>query len=314
MDWFKRAKEGLKPQKRKDMPNLWIKCDGCREIIYKKEMEKNFHVCTKCGFHFRVQSSDYIEILLDDEKFEEFNSKITPVDFLRFRASKRYSDQIKESIRKAGVNDAVRTGFGSIYGYAVVMCIMDFNFIGGSMGSVVGEKIARAADEALRRRLPLIIISASGGARMMEGALSLMQMAKTSSRLAKLADAGILYISVLTDPTTGGVTASFAMLGDVILSEPGALIGFAGPRVIKQTIGQDLPEGFQRAEFQLKHGFLDGVVSRFEMKHKIKQILDFAVGEYKRGSANGQVEPATNEAFMKRVTIVDNFERVSPEN
>ncbi len=314
MDWFKRAKEGLKPQKRKDMPNLWIKCEGCQEIIYKKEMEKNFHVCTKCGFHFRINSLDYVKILLDNEKFEEFNEHIAPVDFLRFKASKRYADQIRESIKKAGVNDAVRTGFGAVHGYPVVLCIMDFNFIGGSMGSVVGEKIARAADQALQHRIPLIIISASGGARMMEGALSLMQMAKTSSRLAKLADAGILYISIITDPTTGGVTASFAMLGDVIIAEPGALIGFAGPRVIKQTIGQDLPDGFQRAEFQLKHGFVDAVVSRFEMKDKIKQILDFAVGESGKSSTNGQLEPTNEKSFMKKITVVDNFERVSSEN
>lgn len=314
MDWFKRAKEGLKPQKRKDMPNLWIKCESCQEIVYKKEMEKSFHVCTKCGFHFRIKSQDYVRILLDDEKFEEFNEGITPVDFLRFKASKRYSDQIRESIKKSGVNDAVRTGFGSIHGYPVVMCVMDFNFIGGSMGSVVGEKISRAADQALLHRIPLIIISASGGARMMEGALSLMQMAKTSSRLAKLADAGIVYISIITDPTTGGVTASFAMLGDIILSEPGALIGFAGPRVIKQTIGQDLPDGFQRAEFQLKHGFVDAVVSRFEMKQKIKQILDFAVGEFNKSSANGQIGSASEKSFAKQVTVVENFDRLSSEN
>lgn len=276
MDWFKRAKQGLKPQKKKELPDLWQKCDSCGEIIYKKELEKNFYVCSNCGHHFRIRSADYIRILLDDGKYEEFNESMSSVDFLKFKANKKYADQIKAAKKKTGLNDAVRTGVGTIHGFPVVMCIMDFSFIGGSMGSVVGEKIARAADVALERRLPLIIISASGGARMMEGAISLMQLAKTSSRLARLSDAGLLFISICTDPTTGGTTASYAMLGDIIIAEPGALIGFAGPRVIKQTIGQDLPEGFQRAEFQLQHGFVDAVVPRAEMKQRLKEILTFA--------------------------------------
>ena len=289
MDWFKRAKEGLKPQKKKEIPDLWVKCDGCSEIIYKPELEKNFYVCANCQFHFRIKSSDYVKHLLDDKKFEEFNTKISSVDFLKFKARKKYSDQIKDSEKKTGTNDAVRTGFGKIYGNSVVFCVMDFKFIGGSMGSVVGEKLARAIKQALERRLPLIIISASGGARMMESVISLMQMAKTSALLAKFSNAGLLYISILTDPTTGGVTASYAMLGDIILAEPGALIGFAGPRVIKQTIGQDFPDGFQRSEFQLKHGFLGAVIGRDEMKAKLKEILEFATDTEISDSENGEL-------------------------
>ena len=295
MSWFKRAKEGLKPQKKKDMPDLWLKCQQCKKIIYKPVLEKNFSVCDNCNFHFRIKSSDYITHLIDNNKFDEFNQKMTSVDFLKFKAVKKYSDQIKNAVQKSGIKDAVRTGFGCIHGHPVVLCIMDFSFIGGSMGSVVGEKIARAIDHALNRKIPVIIISTSGGARMMEGVLSLMQMAKTSARLAKLSDAGLPYISILTDPTTGGVTASFAMLGDFILAEPGALIGFAGPRVIKQTIGQDLPEGFQRSEFQLQHGFVDAVVSRHEMKDKLKDILDFATPTFDDNSKNGQLETNLEE-------------------
>ncbi len=294
MDWFKRAKEGLQPQKKKEMPELWLKCNACGEIIYKKELEKNFFVCTKCNFHFRMKSSEYIANLLDDNQFDEFNSNLTSVDFLKFKASKRYSDQIKTAIKKTGQNDAIRTGFGKIHGHEIVVCIMDFSFIGGSMGSVVGEKIARAVDEAIKRHLPLMIISASGGARMMEGAISLMQLAKTSSRLAKLSEAGLPYISLITDPTTGGVTASYAMLGDINIAEPGALIGFAGPRVIKQTIGQDLPDGFQRSDFQLHHGFLDAVVSRHDMKNKLKEVLDFTMDvQIAAEDLNGELMPET---------------------
>lgn len=316
MDWFKRAKEGLKPQKRKDLPNLWVKCDGCEEIIYKKELERTFYVCSKCRFHFRIKSSDYINILLDEGQFEEFNANLTSVDFLKFKAQKKYSDQIKAAIKKTGINEAVRTGFGKIYGHDIVLSIMDFGFIGGSMGSVVGEKIARAIDESLKRKIPLIIISSSGGARMMEGALSLMQLAKTSSRLARLSDAGILYISIVTDPTTGGVTASYAMLGDVILAEPGALIGFAGPRVIKQTIGQDLPDGFQRSEFQLKHGFADAIVSRDEMKEKVKLILDFASDHsFDRDSKNGELDSNHVQDIPERtVSAIDDFQQSTSKN
>jgi len=276
MVWFKREKFGLIPQKRKELPGgLWLKCEKCGEIIYKKELDRNLYVCWKCGYHFRLVSKMYIKILLDENSFEEFNAHIKSEDPLKFKAAKRYSDQLKASIKKTGTNEAVTTGFGSISSFRVVFCVMNFSFIGGSMGSVVGEKIARATQLAIEKRLPLIIVSASGGARMMEGALSLMQMAKTSAYLAKLSDTGLPYISIVTNPTTGGVSASYAMLGDVIIAEPGALIGFAGPRVIKQTIGQDLPEGFQTSEFLLKHGFVDAIYTRSEMKEKLAQLLQF---------------------------------------
>ncbi|MFQ5706236.1 MAG: acetyl-CoA carboxylase, carboxyltransferase subunit beta [bacterium] len=313
MDWFKRAKLGLTPQKRKDMPNLWVKCQGCNEIIYKRELERNSYVCAKCQFHFRIKSSDYMSILLDDGKFEEFNTNIASVDVLKFRALKRYSDQLKDAAKKTGVNDAMRTGFGTIHGHPLVLCLMDFSFIGGSMGSVVGEKIARAIDKALEKRMALIIVSTSGGARMMEGALSLMQMAKTSGRLARLSDAGLLFISILTDPTTGGVTASYAMLGDIILAEPGALIGFAGPRVIKQTIGQDLPNGFQRSEFQLKHGFVDAIVSRQEMREVLKEILDFASDQAM--SQNSHDEHVNNNGGLElSMTQLEKMRQASESN
>ena len=314
MDWFKRASRGLKPQKKKEMPNLWVKCDQCEEIIYKKQLEENFFVCSKCQFHFRISSDDYIKILLDGAEFEEFNAEITSVDFLKFKATKKYADQIKDAAKKTGLKEAVRTGLGWVYGHRVVLAIMDFRFIGGSMGSVVGEKIARACDRALQEEVPLIVISASGGARMMEGALSLMQMAKTSARLARLSDAGLLYISILTDPTTGGVTASYAMLGDVILAEPGALIGFAGPRVIKQTIGQDLPQGFQRSEFQLKHGFADAVVSRHELKDKVKMVLDFAASGVDRDSRNGELESEKVSGVATSPAAVEHFESSPSKN
>ncbi|MCG8606967.1 acetyl-CoA carboxylase, carboxyltransferase subunit beta, partial [bacterium] len=296
------------------LPNLWVKCDGCEEVLYKKELEKNFFVCNKCQFHFRISSADYIEILLDDSKFEEFNVDIAPVDFLKFKATKKYADQLKDSTKKTGQRDAVQTGFGSIHGKRVVFCIMDFRFIGGSMGSVVGEKIARAVDQALNHRLPLIIVSASGGARMMEGVMSLMQMTKTSARLARLHDAGQPYVSILTHPTTGGVTASYAMLGDVILAEPGALIGFAGPRVIKQTIGQDLPDGFQKSEFQLKHGFVDAVVGRHEMKEKLKLILNFATDADDANSKNGVLDSKNIRTVPDTVVPVESFTQSPSKN
>jgi acetyl-CoA carboxylase carboxyl transferase subunit beta len=276
MAWFKRETFGLVPQQKKDMPGgLWLKCEKCGEIIYKKELDRNMYVCWKCGYHFRMVAKNYIKMLLDDGKFEEFNANIKSDDPLKFKAAKKYSDQLKASIKKTGTNEAVLTGHGEIDNCRIVLAVMNFSFIGGSMGSVVGEKIARATDIAIKDKLPLIIISASGGARMMEGALSLMQMAKTSAYLAKLSDSGLPFISLVTNPTTGGVSASYAMLGDVIISEPGALIGFAGPRVIKQTIGQDLPEGFQTSEFLLEHGFLDAIYPRTEMKEKIALLLDF---------------------------------------
>ena len=276
MAWFKRVKKGLSSQSKKEMPDgIWLKCDSCSEILYRKELQANFSVCHKCGYHFRITSDDYISLLADEGSFEEFNSHIKSKDPLKFRDSKKYSDRLKMAMNNTGLNEAVRTGKGSLNQIPIVLAVMDFRFIGGSMGSVVGEKIARATDVSLKNRAALIIISASGGARMQEGALSLMQMAKTSARLARLSDANIPYISILSHPTTGGVTASYSMLGDIILAEPGALIGFAGPRVIKQTIGQDLPEGFQRAEFLLQHGFIDVIVHRPKMKETLYQILTF---------------------------------------
>lgn len=297
MAWFKRDKSGIIPQIKKELPNgLWLKCDKCNEVVYKKELDRNLHVCMKCGYHFRMKSTMYIKILLDDGKFDEFNTHIKSVDALKFKAQKKYSDQLKDAIKKTGSKEAVVTGFGKINGYPVVFCVMDFSFIGGSMGSVVGEKVARATKVAIDKKLPLIIISASGGARMMEGALSLMQMAKTSAYLAKLSDSGLPFISIVTNPTTGGVSASYAMLGDVIIAEPGALIGFAGPRVIKQTIGQDLPEGFQTSEFLLNHGFIDAIFTRKEMKEKLAMMLKF----FGSGKEEINEQTKTNNNFINQ--------------
>jgi acetyl-CoA carboxylase carboxyl transferase subunit beta len=275
MAWFRRSKENISSEgPKKDIPDgQWTKCDGCGEIIHKKQLEQNYYTCHKCGYHFRIGSKEYFELLLDAKSFKEADAKMRSVDMLSFVDTKRYADRLKDSTRKSGLNDAVRTGSGKINGADVVIACMDFSFIGGSMGSVVGEKIARAIDLAIKKRSPLIIISSSGGARMMEAAYSLMQLAKTSAKLAQLSDAGIPYISVMTDPTTGGVTASYAMLGDIHIAEQGALIGFAGPRVIKQTIGRDLPKGFQRAEFLEEKGFVDIVLHRKDMKETITKVL-----------------------------------------
>jgi acetyl-CoA carboxylase carboxyl transferase subunit beta len=279
MAWFRRSKENISSEgPKKDMPDgQWTKCDGCGEIVHKKQLEQNFFTCFKCGFHFRIGSKEYFEILLDPDTFKEMDAKMRSVDALNFVDTKRYSDRLKDSARKSGLNDAVRTGSAKINGLPIVIACMDFSFIGGSMGSVVGEKISRAIDYAIKKRNPLIIISSSGGARMMEAAYSLMQLAKTSAKLAQLSDAGVPYISVMTDPTTGGVTASYAMLGDIHIAEQGALIGFAGPRVIKQTIGRDLPKGFQRAEFLEEKGFIDIVLHRKDMKETITKVLRLLV-------------------------------------
>jgi acetyl-CoA carboxylase carboxyl transferase subunit beta len=274
MAWFRRSKENISGAQKKDLPEgLWAKCDSCGEIIHKPALEQNLWVCQKCGFHFRISSKDYIAILMDQGSFKEMDKKMTSKDSLGFVDTKPYKDRIKESIRKTELHDAIRTGVGTMNSRSVVIACMDFNFIGGSMGSVVGEKIARAVDKAIRLKAPLLIISASGGARMMEAAYSLMQMAKTSAKLAQLASKKLPYISLMTDPTTGGVTASYAMLGDINIAEPGALIGFAGPRVIKQTIGKDLPDGFQKAEFVQEKGFVDIVVPRKELKGTISSLL-----------------------------------------
>jgi len=275
MPWFKRSKQNISPetQKRELPDGLWEKCPGCGEIIHKKQLEANFWTCLKCNHHFRIGSTEYIKILLDRSSFKEMNKKMRSADPLEFEDTKKYKDRIASTIKMLGLYDAVRIGTGKIEAMEIAFGCMDFKFIGGSMGSVVGEKIARVTDKALKSKIPLVIISESGGARMMEGAFSLMQLAKTSSRLARLAEANIPYISVMTDPTTGGTTASYAMLGDINIAEPNALIGFAGPRVIKQTIGKDLPEGFQRSEFLLEKGFVDIVVSRQNLKQTIHTLL-----------------------------------------
>jgi acetyl-CoA carboxylase carboxyl transferase subunit beta len=276
MDWFKRKKETLKATDKKELPDgMWEKCESCNEIIYKKELEKKFYVCPKCDFHFRIGYEVYISLLFDKDTFTEMDANMTSADPLGFKDAKKYTDKVKATIKKTGLKSAVFTGTALMDGRQVVAAIMDFRFLGGSMGSVVGEKISRAIDKALELKAPMLILSSSGGARMHEGILSLMQMAKTSAKLARLAKAKIPYISILTNPTTGGTTASYAMLGDVHIAEPKALIGFAGPRVIKQTIGQDLPSGFQRSEFVQDHGFVDIIVHRHELKTKISKLLEF---------------------------------------
>lgn len=279
MPWFKRSKDNIAPDtQKKDLPDgLWEKCPSCSEIIHKKQLELNLWTCLKCDHHFRIGSAEYIKILLDKGSFKEMDRKMRAADPLDFKDTKKYSDRIADTIKKLDLYDAVRTGTGKMDGKDVALGCMDFQFIGGSMGAVVGEKLARLIDKAYKNKAPLIIISKSGGARMMEAAFSLMQMAKTSSRLARLADAGVPYISVLTDPTTGGTTASYAMLGDVHIAEPKALIGFAGPRVIKQTIGKDLPPGFQTSEFLLEHGFVDLITHRKDLRDTIIRVLDLLV-------------------------------------
>lgn len=276
MAWFKRSKENISPDTlKKELPDgLWEKCPGCGEIIHKKQLETNLWTCAKCNYHFRIGSDEYVKIFLDEGSFKEVNKKMRSADPLQFVDTKKYSSRISDTIKKLGLYDAIKTGTGKLNNRDVAFGCMDFKFIGGSMGSVVGEKIARLTDIAFKNKIPLIIVSASGGARMMEGAFSLMQMAKTSSRLARLAEAKIPYISIVTDPTTGGTTASYAMLGDINIAEPQALIGFAGPRVIRQTIGKDLPEGFQRSEFLLDHGFVDVIVQRKDMKETLSNFLN----------------------------------------
>ena len=277
MAWFKRSKKP-KPagvaRPRSPVPEgLWVKCDGCREIIYSKELIKNLQICPKCDHHFRISAPERIELLLDDPGTKELFVEVLPADPLKFRDTKPYKSRLKQYRESAGTTEAVRVVAGAIEGSPVILAVMDYQFMGGSMGSVVGERITRAVEEALHREVALVVVSASGGARMQEGALSLMQMAKISAALARLREASLPYLSILTDPTTGGVTASFAMLGDLNIAEPGALIGFAGPRVIEQTIGESLPDGFQRSEFLLQHGFLDMVVSRTELKPTVARCL-----------------------------------------
>jgi acetyl-CoA carboxylase carboxyl transferase subunit beta len=275
MAWFNKTKAPIAPveTKKVQMPEgIWTKCKNCNEIIYTKEIERNLNVCPKCDYHFRISALERIALVLDEGSFVERDAAMQSVDFLDFKDSKKYKDRIKAAVKKSS-GDAVICGDGTIESLPVSVAVFDFGFMGGSMGSVVGEKITRAIERGLAERKSVIIFSSSGGARMQESILSLMQMAKTSAALAKLRAAGLPFISVLTDPTTGGVTASFAMLGDINMAEPRALIGFAGPRVIEQTIRQKLPEGFQRSEYLLEHGMVDMIVRRQEMKSRLAQVL-----------------------------------------
>ena len=278
MSWFKRVKEGITTstyEKKETPEGLWYKCPSCKKIVPTEDHILRKYVCEECGHHDRIDSAAYFSILFDNNEFLELNANLIAQDPLKFTDTKPYSSRLIESQKKSGLKDAIRTAAGKVEGKDLVVACMDFGFIGGSMGSVVGEKISRAIDYCLENKVPLMIISKSGGARMMEAAFSLMQMAKTSAKLTLLADAGLPYISLMTDPTTGGVTASYAMLGDLNIAEPKALIGFAGPRVVKETIGKDLPKGFQTAEFVLEHGFLDFIVDRRELKSRISQLLHF---------------------------------------
>lgn len=282
MGWFKRIQEGIttKSTEKKEIPEgAWYQCPSCKTVVTSQQHVERMSVCNYCGHHDRIGSEGYFNILFDEGKFREIAPKITSSDPLEFEDTKTYTDRLEAAKKKTGLSDALRTASGELNGMPVVISCMDFQFIGGSMGSVVGEKIARGIDHALKKGCPFICISKSGGARMMEAGLSLMQMAKTSARLSLLSKAGLPYISVLTDPTTGGVTASFAMLGDMNIAEPNALIGFAGPRVVKETIGKELPEGFQRSEFLLEHGFLDAIVERKDLKEKLAFSLR-AMGDF----------------------------------
>lgn len=276
MGWFKRIKKGVTTEtnQKKEIPEgLWYKCPKCKTIITSEDHHNQLYVCDNCNHHHRINAKEYFEILFDKNKFTELNENMTSKDPLKFEDRKKYTERLKEIQEKTGLKDAVTTAYGKINKQDAVIACFNFNFIGGSMGSVVGEKIARSIDYAKETKTPLIIISKSGGARMMEASFSLMQLAKTSAKLAQLSEERVPYFSVLTDPTTGGITASFAMLGDLNIGEPNALIGFAGPRVVKETIGKDLPEGFQTAEFVKEHGFLDMIVSRKNMKEKVSQLI-----------------------------------------
>lgn len=273
MAWFRKEKRPLRSAERRDVPtDVFVKCKGCGEILYREKLAQNLEVCPACGFHFRIDADAYVELLIDEGTFDEIDVHLRATDPLTFTDLKPYKDRIRIA-EAAGQDEAVITGTGLIEAMPVALSVMDFRFIGGSMGSVVGEKIARCGRVALDRGIPFVIVSASGGARMQEGIYSLMQMAKTSAVLARLHEAGVPFVSILTDPTTGGVTASYSMLGDVHLAEPGALIGFAGPRVIEETIKQELPDGFQRSEFLLRHGMVDRVVDRRELKNELALVL-----------------------------------------
>jgi acetyl-CoA carboxylase carboxyl transferase subunit beta len=274
MGWFKRSQEGIKTstQEKKETPEgLWFKCPKCKTVATTEDHEANLFVCEICAYHSRIGSEEYFQLVFDDGIYAEFADKLHAADPLKFEDTKKYTDRLKSTQEKTGLKDAMRTANGKLDGKDFVIACMDFAFIGGSMGAVVGEKIARACDKAMELKCPLMIVSKTGGARMMEAGISLMQMAKTAGKLGQLAEAGLPYISFLTDPTTGGVTASYAMLGDINIAEPGALIAFAGPRVVKETIGRDLPDGFQTSEFVLEHGFLDFIVERKDLREKLIQ-------------------------------------------
>ena len=277
MAWFKKTKEIRTDKKGKTPEGLWVKCDGCKEIIYKKEIEKNLKICPKCNYHFRISARERLKLLVDEGSFVEIDENLSSVDPLHFKDSISYKDRLKENQKKSGLREAVVSGDALIKGYPVSLAIMDFSFMGGSMGSVVGEKVSRAAERSIEKKQPFISIASSGGARMQEGIFSLMQMAKASACIGRLKDNGILYISILCDPTFGGVTASFATLGDIIIAEPKSLIGFAGPRVIEQTIKQPLPDDFQRADFLLEHGLIDMVVDRKILKETLAKIFELLI-------------------------------------
>lgn len=275
MSWLSSMKNRFTIGARNEVPgSIWVKCDNCGAMLYREKLTENLWVCDTCEFHFRITPGDYIKLLLDEGTFVEINPGIRSIDFLRFRDTKKYTERIKAARHKTGTNSAITTGTGKIFSRTVALGIMDFRFIGGSLGSVVGEKIVRLAKVALDNKLPLIMMTQSGGARMQESCTSLMQMAKTAAAIGQISEAGLLYIVILTNPTTGGVTASFAMLGDIHMAEPKALIGFAGPRIIKESMKCDLPEGFQKSEYLLEHGFCDMIISRHNMKQELAKILE----------------------------------------
>lgn len=285
MAWYEKIRKGLKRQDRREIPDgLWVKCDGCGQIMHKGQLSRSLWVCPRCQYHFRIPSKSYLKLLLDEGSFQETFPQMQSTDPLRFQDSKKYVDRLRQGRDKTNLLDAAITGVGTMAGRPVSIGALEFAFMGGSMGSVVGEKIARCIERGLADRSPVITITASGGARMQEGILSLMQMAKTSSALARLEQAGLLFVSILTNPSTAGVMASFASLGDVILAEPRALLGFAGPRVIEQTIGEELPEGFQRSEFFLEHGMVDRVVPRHQLREELIRLFGLLLGPY--GSAS----------------------------
>ncbi len=301
MNWLKKAKQGIKTWRKKEVPDgLWEKCPSCGEILYRKELLRQRSVCPKCEYHFRINASAYIDILADEGSCTETETAMSSADPLGFKDSRKYSDRLNGATKKTGRNSAIITGTATVEGNPVALAILDFSFLGGSMGSVVGEKIRRVADVAIENRLPLLILSASGGARMQESILSLMQMAKTSAAVAAVSRARLPYISILTNPTTGGVAASFAFQGDVIIAEPKALVGFAGPRVIRETVGEELPEGFQRSEFLLEHGMIDMIKNRRELKKALGFVLDSLTGSALAGAEAEQRENGQNTITLIR--------------